>query len=239
MKATDLHLNELKKQIWKLEGKYFKISHRNVIFRSDSKGRSLLPFLSNINVNLIYRSGGSITDNNTNSFMQSYTLDRIKRTYKPLVLLFFGTCELWVKNGKFISIPEDLEGRVRDVIDIYHNYKQKILQYNPEATVIFLDCPYFSLIVWNFLKGHPSPGKFKSDQKKLEEAILVFNRNLKDLNGDRPVPRLTVDFIYSTKKKDKKNKKFRNYGLLTDGVHAGRLISKLWALRIIRRISLN
>ena len=138
MKATDLHLNELKKQIWKLEGKYFKTSHRNVIFRSDSKGRSLLPFLTNARVNLIYRSGGSITDNNTNSFMQSYTLDRIKRTYKPLVLLLFGTCELTVKNGKFISIPEDLEGRVRDVIDKYYSYKQKILQFNPEATVIFL-----------------------------------------------------------------------------------------------------
>lgn len=240
MKTVDLHRNQLKKQIEKLEDKSFEIGHRNVIIRSDSKGRSLMPFFTNTNrINLIYRSGGSITNNRTNSFMQDYTLNRIKTTPNPLVILFFGTCELTVKNGKYITIPTDLDGRVQEVIEQYYIYKQTILEYNPSATVIYLDCPYFSLIQWNFLKGHPSPGGFEPDQKRLETAILSFNKKLRDINGARPVPRLALDFIYSTKKKDKQLIKLRNYGLLTDGVHAGRFISKLWALRIARMISLN
>ena len=89
------------------------------------------------------------------------------------------------------------------------------------------------------LKDHPSPGQFESDQKKLEEAILTFNYKLREINGARPVPRLALDFAYSIKKKNKPIKRLRNYGLLTDGVHACRFISKLWALRITRMITLN
>ena len=236
MKAIELHINHLKKQIPKLQADNYKIGLKNVIIRSDSKGRSLMPYFTNTNrINLIYRPGKGIDDN----FMKEYTLNRIKRTSKPIVILFFATCELTDKKGKYIYLPAELERRVDEVIDKYIKYKHKILQYNSEATVIYLDCPYFSLTVWNFLRGHPSPGSFDLDQKRLEQAILAFNLKLKNINGDRCVPRLALDFIYSIKKKNKPIKKLRNYSLLRDGVHAGPFLTELWALRIMRLISKN
>ena len=109
MKATELHIKHLNKQIPKLLRDNYYIHDKNVILRSDSKGRCLQPFFTNTaRLSLIYRSGASIHD----TFMQDYTLDKIRRTHKPLVILFFATCELTNKKGKFIYLPEDLDGRV-------------------------------------------------------------------------------------------------------------------------------
>ena len=235
MKITDLHRNQLKKQIVKLEDGKFEIGEKNVIFRSDSKGRAFLQLLNHRRINLIYRSGAKLDDN----FMKGYTLNRIKRTYKPTVILFFGTCEIVDKRGKYLYIPHNINARIEEIIIKYTEYKQTILLYNPEATVIFLDCPYLSLIIWNFLRKHPSPGSFEADQKILEQGILVLNRKLKDINGPRPVPRLSLDFMYSIKKRNKPIKRLRNYGLLYDGVHAGSLLVNLWYQRIIRMIAIN
>ena len=135
--------------------------------------------------------------------MQDYTLNRIKNTSKPIVVLFFGTCELTNKVGRYIHLPDNIENRIEEVIKSYAIYKERILQYNRDAVVIFLDCPYFSIVIWNFLRKHPYPGIFESDQRILEESILTFNRKLKDLNGDIVVPRLALDFMFSTKKKGK------------------------------------
>ena len=235
MKATELHLKHLENEIPRLLNGNFRVGDKNVIFRSDSKGRSFLPYFTNKRINLVYRSGENINAN----FMQGYTLNRIRHTNKPIVVLFFGTCEITDKRGRFIYIPQDIEQRVNDIIESYIKYKIKILQYNPDATVIFLDCPYFSLTICNFLRKHPTPGIFDQDQKKLEAAILLLNRKLKDINGDRVVPRLSKDFMFSTKKKNKNIIKLRNYNLLRDGVHPGQFLTKLWALRITRMIALN
>ena len=96
MKATDLHTNQLKKQIIKLQDGKFDIGVKNVIFRSDSKGRAFLQLLNHRRINLIYRSGAKLDDN----FMKGYTLNRLKRTYKPTVVQTFGTCEIVDNRGK-------------------------------------------------------------------------------------------------------------------------------------------
>ena len=89
------------------------------------------------------------------------------------------------------------------------------------------------------MKKHPSPGSFDKDQRKLEEGIYRFNLKLKEMNGNRVVPRLAVDFMYTIKKKNRQIKRFRNYSLLKDGVHASNFLAKLWALRISRMIAMN
>ena len=89
--------------------------------------------------------------------MQEYTINKIRRTKKPLIIIFFGTCELTNKQGKYIYLPQDPQERVNQVIVQYIKYKQRILECNPDANVFFLECPYFTLTIWNFLKGHPHP----------------------------------------------------------------------------------
>ena len=198
MKATELHFQHIKKQIPWLTKQKCDVGLKNVIIRADSKGRALQPFLNNTKrINLIYRSGSKLSDN----FMQEYTLNRIRNTHNPIVILFFGTCELTNKEGKYILLPDNIENRINEVIERYANYKKTILKYNPDSIVIFLQCPYFSLIIWNFLKKHPFPGSFEKDQKTLEDSIILFNKKIKELNGDRAIPNLNLDFMYSIKKK--------------------------------------
>ena len=79
--------------------------------------------------------------------MKEYTLNRIQRTQYPIVVLFFGTCELTNKQGKFIHLPQNIEERENQIIEEYTNYIRKILEYNPNSIVIFLDCPFFNLVI--------------------------------------------------------------------------------------------
>ena len=234
MKAIELHNNKVKKQIRNLTDRNYVIGNKNVILRSDSKGRSFLPFLNYRNrINLIYRSGASITNN----FMHS-TLNKVRQTTKPIVVLFFGTCELTNKRGPYILVPENLESKLNEIKENYIACKLAIIESNPSAKVIFLDCPYQSIIIWNFLKGHPCPGSFESDQKRLESAVTTLNTIIRDINGNQIVPRLPLDMTYSTKKKRKAPKYYRNYSLLRDGVHPNEQLTRLWFLRIRRMIAL-
>lgn len=184
-------------------------------------------------ININYRAGATIE----NSFLNSFTLNRIKRAYRPIVILWLGTCELTTKRGKFIRLVEDVETRLLEIERKYSDYKDKILNTNGQSTVIFLECPYFSIPVWNKIKGHYYPECFEEEQILLEKAIKDLNSIFKGLNGCLRVPKLSIDMEFSIKKKRKPRKYFQNYKTLTDGVHPGKEIARLWYLRIIRMIS--
>lgn len=167
MRVLDIHQNLLDNQIKKLKSNKYDIKRntkRPIIFRSDSKGRSLLPYTNHFNrLNLVFRGGAKIT----NDFLQKYTLDTISRASNPIIVLWFGTCELTVKRGKYIFISDNLDDKLEEIRLSYIKYKEKILSVNSGSKVIYLECPYQSLIMWNFGRGHPTPGIFNQDQKVL------------------------------------------------------------------------
>ena len=237
MRVAELHRLTIKKQIEKLQhGNYEnkRNTTRPIIFRSDSKGRSLLPFINYRNrMDLIFRGGAKLTDN----FLQFYTLRKIANSVRPVVILWFGSCELTVKRGKFIHLAENIETKLASVIDSYLIYKQQVLEANKESKIIFIECPFQSLIIWNFLKGHPTPGVFKEDQKILEQYISKLNNKIKEINGNQVIPHIAQNFGFCVKKKKRSPIYLKNYSLLTDGVHPGKLLSKLWFLRFMRMLS--
>lgn len=237
MRVLDLHHEQLDKQIQKLKsGKYDlkRNTRRPVFFRSDSKGRSLLPYINHYNrINLVFRGGAKITAD----FLQNYTLNSISRVPNPVVILWFGSCELTIKRGKFVYLADNLDEVLNEIKRNYITYKDKLLITNPTSKVIFLECPYQSLIMWNFAKGHPSPGIFSENQKTLELYITKLNVIIREINGRQVVPHLAQDFQYSVKKKRRVSRYLKNYGLLYDGVHPGKKLSQLWFLRIMRMLS--
>ena len=101
MRVIELHQKDLMKQIRKLKDSKYDVkrnTRRPIIFRSDSKGRSLLPYLNHYNrINLIFRCRAKITSD----FLQTYTLKAISRVANPVIILWFGTCELTIKRGQF------------------------------------------------------------------------------------------------------------------------------------------
>ena len=165
MRVAELHQLDLNKQFNKLKaGKYDikRNTYRPIIFRSDSKGRCLLPYLNHHNrIDLVFRGGAKIT----NDFLKSYTLDRIHTARNPVIILWFGTCELTIKRGKYVFLSDDLDRKLEEIKQAYIAYKEQILAVNSGSKVIYLECPYQSLVMWNFGRRHPCPGIFMEDQK--------------------------------------------------------------------------
>ena len=237
MRVQERHQNMLDNQIKKLKNNKYdakRNTRRPIIFRSDSKGRALLPYINHYNrMNLVFRGGAKINSD----FLQNYTLDKVSRSYNPVIVLWFGTCELTVKNGKYIFLAENLDAKLYQIKRDYIEYKEQLMITNASCKVIFLECPHQSLIVWNFLKGHPTPGVFRDDQKTLEDYITKLNYIIQEINGNQVVPHLAQDLVFSIKKKKRAPKYIKNYSLLYDGVHPGKVLSQLWYLRILRMLS--
>lgn len=156
---------------------------------------------------------------------------------RPVVILWFGSCELTIKRGKFVYLADNIETKLQTVKANYLNYKEQILIANSNSKVIFLECPFQSLIIWNFLKNHKHPGIFKEDQKILELYISKLNKIIQEINGTQVVPHISQDLIFCVKKKRRAPIYLKNYKLLTDGVHPGKLVSELWYLRFMRMLS--
>ena len=206
-----------------------------MIIRGDSKARHRMAHIhEDPYMNINYRGGSTINNN----FLNTYTLQRIKRAFRPIVILWFGTCELTFKNGKYIRLAEDIDNKLQEIEHSYIAYKEKVLRVNSNSTVIFLECPSFSIPVWNRVKGHYYPERFDNEQLELEKAIKTLNYIIRAINGNMRVPKLSLDLEDSTKRrKNKPRKYYYNYMALTDGVHPGKDIARLWYLRIVKMIS--
>ena len=56
----------------------------------------------------------------TNYYLQKLVRNKIEdRNKKPIIFYFFGTCELTVKEGKYIRIAHDPKSKVEEIINHY------------------------------------------------------------------------------------------------------------------------
>ena len=236
MRLDEFHAKRTLKRINWLENQNSIAGRRDVIIRGDSKARYLMAHVhEDPYMNINHRGGATIY----NTFLGDYTLNRIKRSYKPIVIIWLGTCELTEKRGKFIRIVENIDERLDEIETQYTLYKERILSANAESTVIYLECPFFNIPLWNKHKGHYNPDGFEPDQILLEKAIKRLNIILRSITDDEVRnPKLSLDLEESTKKRNKPRKYHLNYKALSiDGVHPGKDIARLWYLRIVRMIS--
>ena len=113
-----------------------------------------------------------------------------------------------------------------------------MLDLNPRAKVVFLDCPYYSLATFNKNKNKVFKDNFFNvQQKDLTEAIDFHNSKLRELNSRiRKIPNLNKDFSYKSHKKKRKPKLQIDFKQLRDGCHIGPNLAKLWLFRIHRLI---
>ena len=94
-------------------------------------------------------------------------------------------------------LADNIDEKLEEIKHQYLRYKQQIINTYQSSKVIFLECPYQSLIIWNFTKNDPSPGVFQKDQKTLECYIAKLNKIIKEINGNQTVLRLVQDFEFS------------------------------------------
>lgn len=235
MKDHEMHAKIIIKRTNYLENLNYIGGLRDVIVRGDSKARHLMPHVFNdpyININ--YRPGAKID----HSFLQHHTLHRVSRSHRPIVIIWMGTCELTEKRGRFIKLVPNVEDALERIRINYTKYKEQVLRANRESTVIFWECPYMNIEIWNRAKGHSSPDIFKFEQSEMENTIDKLNLILKEINGEIRTPRLAQDFTHSYKKKNKARQYYKNYKVLTDGIHPGKPVSKLWYLRLVKMVAM-
>ncbi|CAG2238628.1 unnamed protein product [Mytilus edulis] len=108
---------------------------------TDSKGRYLKPIIPGRlipYVHIFSQKGANIHSNIVQSAIRN-----IKQVQKPIVFIWFGTCELSKKSGRFSNIIEHPYQVTEQILADYRVIKNQILQENNTASIVFLECPYF------------------------------------------------------------------------------------------------
>ena len=112
---------------------------------SDSKGLSLKEFIpSNLKdkITVVAKGGATVADRK----LKDNLLELVEKSRDPIVL-----CELTGKKRKYIS-TRHYNYKYQNVeykLDEYRELLSKIKEANPTATVIFLECPYYSIYAYN------------------------------------------------------------------------------------------
>ena len=176
----------------------------------------------------------------TSDFFKKKLFKKIPKYQKPIVLFWFGTCELTnkPKHSKYVYLKSNLPLELENLKRRYTRLKERILRINKDATVVFIDIPYCSILHFNATRAHPDLKQFNGKDKKLNDKIDELNAFLKTLNLPQHSPRLSQDTIQCTKKRGKPTKQNRNFSAYTDGVHPDITLARLWTLRILRLISI-
>ncbi|CAG2223879.1 unnamed protein product [Mytilus edulis] len=230
---------------------------RDTILFTDSKGVGLKEYIPESigqKFKVLYKRGGSI--DNTKHIKS--LIDTVKDLDHPIILIWLGTCEITQKKNKTIQFRKSPYQNIEETLTQYRDLKQQIITTKPSATVLFIECPYYSitrankpkdsinlnvnskkkiypsLLVNKATKGHRKVQLATNIDKELSEQIDYFNDHLKLINRLYSTPRISQDFILSNKtKRDTKVKYRKNFNLTSDGVHPIRAVNKLWMLKFI------
>lgn len=231
--------SKLQKTIARIEAKLVSYTSNNnprkVFILSDSKGYSLerahLENTSNLQIQFFSEAGAGIqTNKHCDTLLESIKL--LSPIEEPLILIWFGTCELTQKSRKYILLRHRNEDRIDILIDLYKTYRDLIYSINSKATVIFLEVPHYSILVWNECKGHPDPISFLHDQSQLLGHIDRLNIKIKNLNVQTGILNFRRDLIKPTKRKSSDTLYNLNFKLYRDGIHPSRLLAELWMKKI-------
>lgn len=210
----------------------------NALLVGDSKVRHIQQLMTaQTNLSAFWRSGSTLN----NRCLKQYIDQHISRFNRPIVILLFNTCYLTYvtdKERKFIDLVPNSDDVVNSTIESYRAFKQQRLYNKPAAQIMFIECPFYSIVEWNQRMRHPEPDSFQANQDRLEKMIIELNSKIKELNAPQSPPQIAQDMIVKIKKKANHTQTRRiNYTLLKDGIHPGKDLSQLWLVRINNFVS--
>ena len=151
----------------------------------------------------------------------------IKRHRNIVIYLWSGTCDLTVKEGKFIK----LRNRNNKTIDlIVKQYKRaiKIVDRFPRAEIKIVDCPILSIVNFNKTKGHKQPATFRVDDFKVTNQIKELNKRIVQLNDNLGKNTIRTSKYYFRSRNVKSGGRRKSVKISInqrDGVHPGQLLS--------------
>lgn len=143
---------------------------RHTYLISDSKGSSIKRVLLPIErFHIIHKSGARSGDT---EFLEQVKKE-ISDKHKPILIIWFGTCEITLKKDRLLEIREPPHTNVRERIEDSKKFRDEILKLKPEAKIVFLECPYYSI------------KKFNSNKKEVKS--ILASASGRDENNNRTV----------------------------------------------------
>lgn len=208
------------------------------VLLSDSKGNYLRSHESDHGPQtIIWDCKGGRTTVDCLNWLKTNLKRLIDQNGKVRIYLWTGTCDLTNKQGKFISIKSNLADCTSGLKDNLRAIQALVQKpENSDAKITFLNVPYYSIGEWNKKKGYGDTELFKYHDIALRDAIDSINEYIDSINVDAHSPKFNADIIKTRKGKGKRIRYTVNHSLLTDGVHPGALLAKVWMKNILRSI---
>lgn len=231
-------------------------THRNrtLIIVSDSKGSRLERLVRNEDPenSIVWKCKGGRNSIQAASFIKENLRYFVNRYGQILIAVWANTCDLtqfiqksksedkqpYSRRKRYIDLSNvtvsDIIGNYQDIISAAERYGSKV-------KVVFLECPQYSISIWNENQGHPNFESFKPNTEVLHARIKELNISIRQLNSANNVsaPKFGFDLITSRKSNKSYTSAKVSYSLLNDGIHPGSTLSHYWLRRIVHTLLLT
>jgi hypothetical protein len=171
----------------------------------------------------------------------------VKKAKRSVVIVWLGTSDITGWKGKYVSVKSYPYQKIEFALSKYRTLKRRLLQANPEATVVFLECPYYSITRFNKFKITNSNSKTATNKHYQRNAIAAsradnqvccmvdyFNDHLRLINRNCDTPRISQDINASSNGVRPERTSYRkNWNAYSNGIHPARALARLWLYRVI------
>ena len=171
----------------------------------------------------------------------------MKKAKRSVVIVWLGTSDITGWKGKYVSVKSYPYQKIEFALSKYRTLKRRLLQANPEATVVFLECPYYSITRFNKFKITNSNSKTATNKHYQRNAIAAsradnqvccmvdyFNDHLRLINRNCDTPRISQDINASSNGVRPERTSYRkNWNAYSNGIHPARALARLWLYRVI------
>ncbi len=153
------------------------------VLLSDSKGRYLRQLHQARNLDIDFLDFPGLTTVNALGVLQAHLPRILRRRGKPAVVyIWTGTCDLTQKQGRFLTLRDNRDSCLQDILTGYRAIKHYASSLN--CTVKFITVPYYSVEIYNQYKGHPASTQFRSIDKEVKLRISRINSAILNLNRE-------------------------------------------------------
>ena len=214
-----------------------RIVNNNLTFKpvivGDSKGSRLKSLSTGSGIQFYCKGGATSTD--TIAWLQRNIGKVVQQFGQIHIYLWIGTCDLTSKDGHYISLNP--ESSIKKLKDNFSYIRDHYL--TDKVHITFLQVPYYSIRIWNKLKGHKEPENFKNDDIILNERVNAINEFIDNLNSEINVysPKFNLDLVRSRKSRKTTARYSWNFKLLPDGIHASKKLSLSWLTSLVKNIN--
>lgn len=222
--------------------------NRTLIVVSDSKGSRLQRNVLDIKPenSIVWECKGGRNSFQAAQFVNANLEYYVSKYGNILLVIWTGTCDLTQfiqksnteskyscrRRKRYIDLSNI---STSDILAQYQKIVSAAKVYGSRVQVVFLECPQYSISIWNENQGHPDFGSFKPNTETLNLQIEELNKSICKFNSENNIsaPKFGLDLIKSRKSNKSYTSIKVSYSLLSDGIHPGLILSRYWLRRVI------